>query len=75
MKGGEFMKENFHGITEDSCCSTAEKRSTDIESKINRLRVLGPIGAIISAILASQCCVGPFVLVMLPALQQLMLAI
>ncbi len=35
--------------------------------KANRFTSLGPLGAILSGILASLCCVGPFVLVMLGA--------
>ena len=46
------------------CCG-AEEKPLEGEAKTNRLRSLGPVGAIISAILASLCCVGPFVLVML----------
>jgi len=48
------------------CCG-AEGEPLEGEVKTNRLRALGPVGAIISAILASLCCVGPFVLVMLGA--------
>lgn len=60
-------KETLHGITVEPCCSTAEKRSAEGVKKTNRFAYLGPIGGIISAILASICCVGPFVLVMLGA--------
>lgn len=68
-KEGEVMKtkETLHGITVDSCCSAAEKRSVDSGDKTNRFATLGPVGAVISAVLASLCCVGPFVLVMLGA--------
>lgn len=64
-RGGEFMKETLNGIAEDSCCSTVERSMKGVRT--NRFAYLGPIGGIISAILASLCCVGPFVLVMLGA--------
>lgn len=60
-------KETLHRITVEPCCSTAEKRSAEGVKKTNRFAYLGPVGGIISAILASICCVGPFVLVMLGA--------
>lgn len=60
------MKEILNGIAEDSCCSTVERSMEGVRKK-NRFAYLGPIGGIISAILASLCCVGPFVLVMLGA--------
>ncbi|MBI3377368.1 MAG: hypothetical protein HY035_03050 [Nitrospirae bacterium] len=66
-RGGEFMKENLHRIAEDYCCSKVEKGSMEGVRKTNRFAYLGPLGGIISAILASLCCVGPFVLVMLGA--------
>lgn len=50
-----------------SLCCGAEEKPLEGEVKTNRLRALGPVGAVISAILASLCCVGPFVLVMLGA--------
>lgn len=60
------MKENLHGITGDSCCSTIEEGSMK-GVRTNRFASLGPVGAIISAVMASLCCVGPFVLVMMGA--------
>ena len=38
-----------------------------LKSESNRFASLGMAGAIISAVLASLCCVGPFVLIMLGA--------
>lgn len=38
-----------------------------LKSESKRFASLGMVGAIISAILASLCCVGPFVLIMLGA--------
>lgn len=59
------MKEGFHEITGDSCCPTVVKGSAKVEGATNRFASPGPVGAIITALLASLCCVGPFVLVML----------
>lgn len=59
------MKETYDVITGDSCCSPVEKGSTEGVRETDRFISLGPVGAIISALLASLCCVGPFVLVML----------
>ncbi len=61
------MKETYDVITGESCCSPVEKVATEGVRETNRFIFLGPVGAIISAILASLCCVGPFVLVMLGA--------
>lgn len=67
-RGGEVMKakETLQGITGDSCCSTVEKGSMK-GAGTNRFASLGPVGAVISAVLASLFCVGPFVFVMLGA--------
>lgn len=59
------MKETYDVITGESCCSPVEKVATEGVRETNRFISLGPVGAIISAVLASLCCVGPFVLVML----------
>ncbi len=59
-------KETLHGITGDSCCPTVEERSMK-GARTNRFAALGPVGAIVSAVLASLCCIGPFVLVMMGA--------
>lgn len=48
---------------EDTC--NPQGNIDQIKSGRDRLTSLGPVGAVITAILASVCCVGPFVLVML----------
>ncbi len=50
-----------------SCCMGTVEYFVKEAFSQPRFAYLGPIGGIISAILASLCCVGPFVLVMLGA--------
>lgn len=49
----------------DLCFETEDAKP--LKSESNRFASLGVVGAVISAILASLCCVGPFVLIMLGA--------
>ncbi|GMT47622.1 MAG: hypothetical protein IEMM0007_1188 [bacterium] len=59
------MKENSHGIAGDVPSSAAGIETTEGVRKVKRrFTSFGPM-AIIAALLASVCCVGPFVLVML----------
>ncbi len=58
------MKENMNGITGDSCSSTIEIKADDDVKKEKRFTSFGPM-AVVTALLASVCCVVPFVLVML----------
>ncbi|GBE36128.1 merT mercuric transport protein [bacterium BMS3Bbin07] len=59
------MKDNSHGITGDAYSPAAEAGTIKGMRKTKRrFTSFGPM-AIIAALLASVCCVGPFVLVML----------
>ncbi len=58
------MKENMNEITGDSCYSTIEIKAADGVKKEKRFTSFGPM-AVVTALLASVCCVVPFVLVML----------
>ncbi|VAX32401.1 Mercuric transport protein, MerT [hydrothermal vent metagenome] len=59
------MKENSHGIAGDAPSPAARIETTEGVRKVKRrFTSFGPM-AIIAALLASVCCVGPFVLVML----------
>lgn len=49
----------------DLCFETEDAKP--LKSESNRFASLGVVGAVISAILASLCCAGPFVLIMLGA--------
>lgn len=51
-------------VTENDLCCTVEEAKPSIEVQ-NRFVSFGPLGAVVTGILASLCCVGPFVLVML----------
>ena len=50
-----------------SCCMGTVEYFVKEAFSQPRFAALGPVGAVISAVLASLCCVGPFVLVMLGA--------
>lgn len=58
------MKENMNGITEDSCYSSIKINTADGVKKEKRFTSFGPM-AVVTALMASVCCVVPFVLVML----------
>ncbi len=59
------MKENSQGITGSASSPVAEIETTEgVRKAKHRFTSFGPM-AIIAALLASVCCVGPFVLVML----------
>ncbi len=59
------MKENTHAITGDVPSPAAEIETTEgVRKAKRRFTSFGPM-AIVTALLASVCCVGPFVLIML----------
>ncbi len=58
------MKDKIPATADQPCCAPAEVNATGESMKQKRFFSFGPL-AIVTALLASACCVGPFVLVML----------